>query len=142
MERPTLPAPAMATRIEVLRLASCGGGGAARTASTLASSRSSTAAYTRSPSWKIVLDFGIVPLPIRNTNGTRAPVAASICCTVRPTQARSTCTSISRTDPDGSRHCGSEPAGSSRRSTWSDAQRTVATVGMPSRSYTSARPGS
>ena len=36
-------------------------GGAASTASTRASSVSSTAAYTRSPSWKIVLRRGTVP---------------------------------------------------------------------------------
>ena len=54
--------------------------------------------------------------------------------TERPTHERSTCTSIIRTEPDGSRHSGSDPAGSSRRSTWSDVQRTVATVGMPRRS--------
>ena len=51
-----------------------------------------------------------------------------------PTQPACTGTSASATVPVGSRHSlGSAPSGSSRRSIWSAVQRTVATVGMPSR---------
>src|SRR6266545_7392572 len=107
-----------------------------------AASLSSITTWTRSPSWMTVSGRGSRPSPSRVRNATRAPVAFSMSNASRPTHSECTCTSASRTVPDGSRHSGSEPSGSSRRIIWSTVQRTVPTVGMPSRWYTSARPGS
>ena len=76
MERPTLPAPAMATRIEVLRLVviavAAGRPGRPRPwpARGPAPPRTPGPRPGRSCSTS-----GTMPLPIRNTNGTRAPVA-------------------------------------------------------------------
>ena len=59
-----------------------------------------------------------------------------------PTQPEWTYTWSSRTVPEGSRHTGSLPSGNSLRITWPTVQRTVATVGIPSLSYTAALPWS
>ena len=59
---------------------------------------------------------------------------ASTSLTGSPIQSGHTATWLSTTLPVASRHSGSVLSGSSLRSIWSAVQRTVATVGMPSRS--------
>ena len=64
----------------------------------------------------------------------RVIVLASSAFTCSPIQPGEKATSASTIFPVGSRQSGSPPSGSSLRSIWSAVQRTVATVGMPSRS--------
>ena len=98
-ERPTLPAPAMATRISAPRWA-----GARSAASTASASLSRITTCTRSPSCSTVSSPGSRPSPNRVRNATRAPEASSSRLIRSPIQAVSTCTSASRTVPLGSRH--------------------------------------
>ena len=65
-------------------------------------------------------------------NATFVPMLSSA-ETLCPTQASGASRTSMRIRPDGSRHSGSEPSGSSRRSIWSLVHLTVATVAMPSR---------
>ena len=64
----------------------------------------------------------------------RVPADASTSLTGSPIHSGDTLTWLSTTLPVASRHSGSAPSGSSLRSIWSAVHRTVATVGMPSRS--------
>ena len=74
-----------------------------------------------------------MPSPSRSIQAIRDLVAAWKSTVRRPTQVVGAGTWSTRIVPDGSRHSGSAPTGSSRRSTWSAVHRTVATVVMPSR---------
>ena len=90
----------------------------------------------------MVVPVGSTPTPNRVRNATRAPDAVSSAVTFRPTHPSCSGTCTSDTAPDGSRQssvCLSPRMVDSSRCT---VHGTVFTVGMPSRSYTSARPGS
>ncbi|OLT53065.1 hypothetical protein BJF88_01490 [Cellulosimicrobium sp. CUA-896] len=104
-----------------------------RSRSTAGASSDPMSTWSTSFSCSTVRSVTSVPSPNRLTNATRAPVACSIARTVRPTQPGWKSTWARRTRPDGSRYSSVAPSGSMRRSTWSAVQRTVATVGMPSR---------
>ena len=72
-------------------------------------------------------------------NATRHPVVASSSRTGRPTHSSLTGSGRIATVPVGSRHADATPSGSSMRISRSVLHGTVATVGMPRRSYTAAR---
>jgi hypothetical protein len=83
-----------------------------------------------------------MPLPKRVTNATRAPLALSSSPTRCPIQPSSSTTWTSATAPEGSRQSSTCLSPSNTDSSRCVVHGTVATVGMPSRSYTSARLGS
>ena len=89
---------------------------------------------TRSPSCSTESGRGTYPVPSRVRNATRVPDWICSSRISRPSQLGARSTWASTIVPLGSRHSGSEPCGSRRRSTWSAVQLTVATVGMPRRS--------
>src|SRR5207248_10538991 len=109
---------------------------------TAATISSVTSMNTWSPSCTAMDGVGRVPMPNRCRNATRAPDASSISRTGRPIQSGWTGTSMMDTVLVGSRNSSTTPSGTRWRSIRSAVHRTVATVGMPSRSYTSARFGS
>ena len=97
------------------------------------------AAYTTSSAWSTVLLWGRMPVPNRMTNATRQSAALSSSWTVWPIQFSCTGSCSRATLPVGSRHDVAVPSGSSVRRNRSVVHGTVATVGMPNRSYTAAR---
>ena len=90
----------------------------------------------------MVEPVGSVPRPNRVRNATRASVAASSARTFWPIQPSCSGTCTSDTAPDGSRQSSTCLSPSSTDRNRFTVHGTVATVGMPSRSYTSARLGS
>src|SRR5690606_26723050 len=96
-------------------------------------SRSAAIMWTMSPSCTTVVPVITTASPIRLMNAARARTRSSRSTTRVPIHAGLTVTSASTTVPVGSRQSGSVPSGSRRRRIWSAVQRTVATVGMPSR---------
>ena len=78
-------------------------------------------------------------LPKRTMNATRQPAACSRARTGCPTQSSCSGSGRSATVPLGSRHAEATPSGRSIRISRSVVHGTVATVGMPRRSYTAAR---
>ena len=89
-----------------------------------------------------VFSSGKVAAPYRVMKAIRDCVWAASSPARRPIHSWPTCTSANVTVPVGSVYCVSAPSGSKVRMIWFDVHVTVATVGMPSRWYTSARPGS
>ena len=143
IERPTAPAPAMATfmtaapgsrRPSFLALLGVLGGGSAAIASASAAWPETAATYTWSPACTTVLASGRMPVPNRITNATRAPVASSRSVTRRPTHSSCSATSATATVPVGSRHLVVSASPTSAFSSRSVVHGTVATVGIPSRS--------
>src|SRR5262249_54963000 len=93
-----------------------------------------TSMNTWSPSWMTVEAVGSVPTPKRMMYAARVPVASSSSLSFRPIQSWFTTTSMIETVLVGSRHSSVFASGTSWRSMRSAVHRTVATVGMPSRS--------
>jgi len=87
-----------------------------------------------SPSCRTVPGSGTNAWPSRSTKAILLIVLASTDFTCSPIQVGENPTSASTILPVGSRQSGSPPSGTIFRSIWSAVQRTVATVGMPSRS--------
>ena len=131
MDRPTAPAPAMATFIW---LSASSLGGSAAMASASAMCPAIAAMYTWSPAWMTVLASGSRPVPNRIRNATRPPVAVSRSVTRRPTHSSCRASSVTPTLPVGSRHLVVSVSRVSTLSSRSVVHGTVATVGMPSRS--------
>src|SRR6201994_645841 len=108
-------------------------GPAESTSETRSSSSSRAMTWITSPSCNTVPGLGTMASPSRSTNAIRVPAVISTALTFSPSHFSEKATSARTTLPVGSRHSGSAPSGSSLRSIWSAVQRTVATVGMPSR---------
>ena len=111
----------------------CSSGPLSMAAETTAASASGMTRWSMSPSWKTRFGAGHHRLA---EPGEERDLGADLLegpdLAADPGVGHLGSTSI-RISPDASRHSGSEPSGSSRRSIWSAVQRTVATVGMPSR---------
>ena len=111
MDRPTLPAPAMTTRIV---RPPCGGRCARTSARPATSGTSSSPAIDvhagRRPG-STVSASGTIPSPSRNRNATRPPAASSIVPSARPTQPRCDVHLDEHDVPRGSRNCGAAPGG-------------------------------
>ena len=131
MDRPTAPAPAMATFIGA-SMSSLGGSAAMASASAMCPAMA--AMYTWSPAWMTVFGSGSRPAPKRIMNATRPPVAASRSVIRWPTQSSCSASSVTPTLPVGSRHLVVSVSRVSTLSSRSVVHGTVATVGMPSRS--------
>jgi hypothetical protein len=114
-------------------------GGLPATLATVPANSSVTSMKTWSPSCSTVEAVGRVPMPHRIRYATRAPVASSREDSRFPIQSTCSGTSIIATVLVGSRQISRLPSGTRCRTIRSAVHRTVATVGMPSRSYTSAR---
>jgi len=100
----------------------------------LAAMSSVTSMKTWSPSCSMVEAVGTTPSPNRMRKATRAPLDSSSARSGWVIQSGWTGTSIIETVLVGSRHSSTTPPGTRWRTIRSAVQRTVATVGMPSRS--------
>ena len=101
MERPTAPAPAIAT-FTAPSMSSLGGRAAMASASAMCPAIA--AMYTWSPAWMTVFWIRQQSVPNRIMNAARPPVAASRSVTLWPTQPSCSASSATPTLPDGSRH--------------------------------------